>query len=69
MKTVTFRLTDEQHQQAKEEAKKEGLTLSQKLRWFITQWLALDTQVIYIQQAESYTETPRGKSLRDGQAQ
>ena len=44
MKTVTFRLTDKQHQQARAKAKDEGITLSQKMRWFVRQWIADDKE-------------------------
>lgn len=38
--STTFRLTQEQLRRAKEQAAHEGATLSQKLRWFVTMWLA-----------------------------
>ena len=38
-KVVNFRLTEEQYRQAQAKAKKEGLTLSQKVRWFVGQWI------------------------------
>jgi len=37
---TTFRLTREQLRRAKEQAKREGMTLSQKLRWLVMMWLA-----------------------------
>ena len=37
---TTFRLTSEQLKRAKEQAAREGMTLSQKLRWLVMMWLA-----------------------------
>jgi len=41
-RTVHFRLTEEQYQQARAKAKEEGLTMSQKVRWFVSQWTQED---------------------------
>ena len=43
-RTVHFRLTEEQYQQARAKAKKEGLTLSQKVRWFIGRWIEAEDE-------------------------
>lgn len=43
-KVVNFRLTEEQYQLAQTKARNEGLTLSQKMRWFVRQWIADDEE-------------------------
>ena len=43
-KVVNFRLTDRQYQLAQERVQDEGTTLSQKMRWFVRQWIADDEE-------------------------
>lgn len=43
-RVVNFRLTDRQYQLAQTKAQSEGLTLSQKMRWFVRQWIANDEE-------------------------
>ena len=40
LETVSIRLSKEQIKRAKEQAAREGTTLSQKLRWLVMTWLA-----------------------------
>ena len=43
-KVVNFRLTDKQYRLAQAKAHDEGLTLSQKMRWFVSRWIANDEE-------------------------
>ena len=44
LRAISTRLSDEQIKQGKEKAQAEGTTLSQKVRWFVAQWLEQEQQ-------------------------
>jgi len=58
-KVVNFRLTEAQYRQARAKAQEEGLTLSQKARWFFAQWIEAQNETPSQEPTEQSQEARR----------